>query len=316
MPTIRLLLFLLLLALSATPWITPPIALALGLLLGLTIGTPFPERRPRWTKLLLQASVVGLGFGMSLEGILAVGLEGGLLAVGSVVGTLLVGSIFARLLGVDRTTGDLVVVGTAICGGSAIAAVGPAIEADAQRMSVALGVVFVLNALALFLFPLVGEWLALSGPDFGLWAAVAIHDTSSVVGAASAFGKGALEPATTVKLARALLIVPLVLVAGMLYRRRQRKEGSEGGSSRIKIPWFILFFIIAFLLRTLLGDPVSLFSTMADVARQALVVTLFLIGAGLSREQIRTVGPRPALLGILLWIVVASLTLGLIVGVM
>ncbi len=303
MQSARALLFFLLLALCATPWISPPVALAIGLGLGLTVGAPLPEKRAQWTKLLLQGCVVGLGFGMNLEGVLDIGEKGLLLAAASVVGTLILGGFLRRALKAEPVTGDLVTAGTAICGGSAIAAVGPVLDADARQMSVALGVVFVLNAVALFIFPLIGGWLDLSQVEFGLWAAIAIHDTSSVVGAAAAYGEEALDVATTVKLARALFIVPLVLVAGRLYRRK------EGSSVKVKVPWFILFFVLAFLLRTLLGDIEGIFSGTADVARRGLVVTLFLIGAGLSREQIRQVGPRPAVLGLLLWILVSVLSL-------
>ena len=236
MQKLRTIPFFLLLVLSATPWVSPPVALAMGLLVGLTIGAPFRKKRSSWTKLLLQASVVGLGFGMSVDSLLEVGLQGGLMAVGSVIGTLVLGLTLARLFRVERSTGDLVVVGTAICGGSAIAAVGPAIEAESESMSVALGVVFILNAVALFIFPEIGNWLGLSGEEFGLWAAVAIHDTSSVVGAASAFGHGAIVPATTIKLARALLIVPIVVAAGSVYRRRNRTEGEQPSSTKVNIP--------------------------------------------------------------------------------
>ena len=311
MQLLRITLFILLLILCATPWISPPVALALGLALGLTIGAPFPERRPRWTKLLLQACVVGLGFGMSLAGVLEVGATGLALAAASVVGTLLLGGLFSRMLKAEEVTGDLVTAGTAICGGSAIAAVGPVLDADARQMSIALGVVFILNAIALFIFPPIGHAIDLSQLEFGLWAAIAIHDTSSVVGAAAAYGREALDVATTVKLARALFIIPLVLLASQLYRRR---DGRRNGTP-VKIPWFILLFIVAVILRTLLGDPADLFSLTADVARQGLVVTLFLIGAGLSRDQIRAVGPRPALLGLLLWVVVSIVSL-LVIGAM
>lgn len=306
MQLLRTTLFILLLILSATPWISPPVALALGLALGLTIGAPFPERRPQWTKLLLQGCVVGLGFGMNLAGLLEVGGRGLALAAGSVVGTLLLGGLLRRVLKAEEVTGDLVTVGTAICGGSAIAAVGPVLDADARQMSVALGVVFILNAVALFVFPLIGGALDLSQLEFGLWSAIAIHDTSSVVGAAAAYGREALDVATTVKLARALFIIPLVLIAARLYRG---KEGSTSGRASVKIPWFIFLFILAVILRTLLGDPADLFTLTADVARRGLVVTLFLIGAGLSREQIRAVGPRPALLGVVLWVVVSTVSI-------
>ena len=300
-------LFILLTILCATPWISPPVALGIGLLLGLTIGAPFPRGRAKWTKVLLQACVVGLGFGMNIAGVLDVGTRGLLLAVGSVVGTIILGLLLGRWLGVEKVSGDLVTVGTAICGGSAIAAVGPVLNAEPRQMSIALGIVFILNAVALFLFPLIGHALGMSQMEFGLWAAVAIHDTSSVVGAASAYGEEALRVGTTVKLARALLIIPLVLLAARYYHRPV--EGTPGG---VKIPWFILLFVVALLLRTLLGDPAEIFSTAAAVARQGLVVTLFLIGTGISRAQLKEVGVRPALLGVVLWLVVAGVMLWVI----
>lgn len=302
-------LFFLILIASATPWISPPVALALGLGLALFVGNPFRKQSSKWAKLLLQAAVAGLGFGMTLDSVVEAGSDGFFFAAATIVGTLIAGLLLGKLFGVDRKIGDLVSSGTAICGGSAIAAVGPVINADSRQMSVSLGTVFVLNAIALFIFPVIGGALDLSQTQFGIWAAVAIHDTSSVVGAAAKYGSEALEVATTVKLTRALWIIPLALGAA-LWRREKKTEERV----RVKIPWFILFFVLAVVVRTLLGDISGIFSGVAAVARQAMVVTLFLIGAGLSREMIRSVGVRPFLLGVTLWILIAGLSLWAITG--
>ena len=302
-------LFLLLLAGSATPWISPPIALALGLVFALFVGNPFREKSGKWAKVLLQIAVAGLGFGMTLDSVAGAGKDGFFFAAATIVGTLIVGLLLGRMLGVDRKISDLVSSGTAICGGSAIAAVGPVIGADSRQMSVSLGTVFILNALALFLFPVIGGALDLSQIQFGVWAAVAIHDTSSVVGAAAKYGAQALEVATTVKLTRALWIIPLALGAALL-----RRDRNSGERVKIKIPWFILFFVLAVIARTVLGEAGGFFSGIAAVAKQAMVVTLFLIGAGLSREMIRSVGVRPFILGVVLWVLIAGISLWVITG--
>lgn len=300
-------LFLFLLVLCCTPLVSPAVALGLGILLALTVGTPFQTQTRRWTRLLLQASIVGLGFGMSLDSVLEAGSRSVGLTIATLVGTLGLGILFGRALGVEKTIAWLISCGTAICGGSAIAAVGPVLRADARQMSVALGTVFVLNAVGLFIFPPIGNALDLSQVQFGMWAAIAVHDTSSVVGAAAKFGSEALQVATTVKLTRALWIIPLVLVAS-----RIRHEENV----RVAIPWFIFLFIVAVLLRTLLGDVDGLFPGIASVAKQAMVVTLFLIGAGLSREVLKGVGVRPFLLGIVLWIAITLSTLGLVLAIL
>ena len=250
------------------------------------------------SKVLLQYSVVGLGFGMNLYESLASGREGMLFTIVSVVGTLVIGMLIGRkLLKVDKETSYLISSGTAICGGSAIAAVGPVIKAKPENMSVALAVVFVLNAIALFIFPSIGHWLGLSQQEFGTWAAIAIHDTSSVVGAGAAYGEEALKVATTIKLTRALWIIPLALVTSFIFKSKDRK---------ITIPWFILYFVIAILLNTFILDNVPKFGkVISGVARKCLTLTMFFIGASLSTDVLRSVGIKPLIQGTLLWIVIS-----------
>ena len=250
------------------------------------------------SKVLLQYSVVGLGFGMNLHESLASGSEGMLFTIISVVGTLVIGMLIGwKLLKVDKETSYLISSGTAICGGSAIAAVGPVIKAKPANMSVALAVVFVLNAIALFIFPSIGHWLGLSQQEFGTWAAIAIHDTSSVVGAGAAYGNEALEVATTIKLTRALWIIPLALATSFIFKSKD---------SKIAIPWFILYFIVAILLNTFILDGVPEFgATVSGVARKCLTITMFFIGASLSTDVLRSVGIKPLIQGVLLWIVIS-----------
>lgn len=304
---VSLLLFFALLILCCTPLIAPPFALALGILLALFVGTPFPKKTAKWTKILLQVCVVGLGFGMNLTTIVEAGKDGVLFTIGTLAGTLILGLLLGRALGVDRIISWLISCGTAICGGSAIAAVGPVIQADARQMSISLGTVFILNAVALFLFPLVGHSLHLTQEQFGLWSAIAIHDTSSVVGAATRYGGEALAVATTVKLTRALWIIPLAFIAS-----RAAKGKDEERKVKITIPWFIFLFLLAVIVRTLLGEVGGVLPGISAAAKQGMVVALFLIGAGLSRDVLKDVGIRPFLLGVLLWVVVATATLGLI----
>jgi uncharacterized integral membrane protein (TIGR00698 family) len=291
---IRVGVFVALLLFCLTPWCSPPLALALGLALALTIVSPFPTSKA--TKLLLQASVVGLGFGMDLQKVAAAGRAGLLFTLVTIVGTLLIGYALGRALRIGAGTAHLISSGTAICGGSAIAAVGPVIGATDEEMSVALGTVFILNSIALFIFPVVGAALHLSQTQFGIWAAIAIHDTSSVVGAAAAYGVEALQVATTVKLTRALWIVPLTLGTAFAFRRR---------STRVALPWFILFFLIASVIRTYVPAPQITWDVLVRIARIGLTVTLFLIGSALSRKSLAAVGVRPLVLGVVLWIIVS-----------
>lgn len=279
-------------------WCTPPVMLFLGLAYALLIGQGYPSFNKTMSKKFLQYSVVGLGFGMNLYESLASGREGMLFTVVSVAGTLLIGMLIGRrLLKVDKETSYLISSGTAICGGSAIAAVGPVIKAKPENMSVALAVVFVLNAIALFVFPTIGHWLGLTQQEFGTWAAIAIHDTSSVVGAGAAYGEEALKVATTIKLTRALWIIPLALVTSFIFKNKDKK---------ITVPWFILYFIIAILLNTFVLDACpAVGSAVSGVARKCLTLTMFFIGASLSTDVLRAVGIRPLIQGVLLWAVIS-----------
>lgn len=279
-------------------WVTPPVALFLGLAFALLCGQAYPKFNKKVSKKLLQYSVVGLGFGMNLHASLASGKEGMMFTVVSVVGTMFVGMFIGRkLLKVNRDTSYLISSGTAICGGSAIAAVGPVIKAKDSDMSVALATIFVLNAIALFIFPVLGEWLGLTQQEFGTWAAIAIHDTSSVVGAGAAYGEEALQVATTIKLTRALWIIPLALVTSIIFK-------SEG--KKVSIPWFILWFIVAILINTYALDELpEVGKAISGLARKGLIVTMFFIGASLSTDVLKAVGVKPLVQGILLWLVIS-----------
>ena len=289
-------------------WVTPPVALFAGLVFALLCGQAHPKFNKKMSKYLLQYSVVGLGFGMNLQASLASGKEGMEFTIISVVGTLVIGWFIGRkFLKVDRNTSYLVSSGTAICGGSAIAAVGPVIKANDGEMSVALGTIFILNAVALFVFPVIGHALGMSQHEFGTWAAIAIHDTSSVVGAGAAYGEEALEVATTIKLTRALWIIPMAIATSFIFKSKGR---------RISIPWFIFFFILAMVFNTyVLGTtPVgqAIGAGINDFARKMLTVTLFFIGASLSRDVLKSVGVKPLVQGVLLWVVISVATLAYI----
>ncbi len=286
-------------------WVTPPVVLFIGLVFALLCGQAYPTFNKQVSKKLLQYSVIGLGFGMNLQASLASGKEGMLFTIISVIGTLLIGMfIGCKVLKINRNTSYLISSGTAICGGSAIAAVGPIIKAKDTDMSMALATVFILNAIGLFLFPALGLWLGLSQQEFGTWAAIAIHDTSSVVGAGAAYGEEALQVATTIKLTRALWIIPLALVTSIIFR-------SDG--KKISIPWFILFFIVAMLINTyLLADYPEIGKFIAGIARKGLIITMFFIGASLSLDVIKSVGIRPLLQGVLLWIIISAASLAYI----
>ena len=279
-------------------WVTPPVALFLGLAFALLCGQAYPKFNKKVSKKLLQYSVVGLGFGMNLHASLASGKEGMLFTIISVIGTMIIGMFIGRkILKVNRDTSYLISSGTAICGGSAIAAVGPVIKAKDSDMSVALATIFVLNAIALFIFPILGEWLGLSQQEFGTWAAIAIHDTSSVVGAGAAYGEEALQVATTIKLTRALWIIPLALATSVIFKN---------GGKKISIPWFILWFIVAILLNTYVLDSVpEVGKAISGLARKGLIITMFFIGASLSTDVLKAVGVKPLLQGVLLWLVIS-----------
>jgi uncharacterized integral membrane protein (TIGR00698 family) len=296
------LVFYALFAFAFTPWASPPLALVLGIAFATASPAPAPAKARGLTKFLLQISVVGLGFGMNLHRVLSAGAHGFLYTAGGIGFALAAGWALGRLLGVESKTSYLVSVGTAICGGSAIAAVGPVIGADEEQMSVSLGTVFLLNSAALLLFPPIGHALGLSQTQFGLWAALAIHDTSSVVGASLKYGAEALAVGATVKLARALWIVPVCLATAALYRSK----------AKVSWPWFILFFVLAAAVATAVPAGASLWALLNAAAKAGLTATLFLIGTGISRATLRKVGPRPLVQGVVLWAIVATLSLALI----
>ena len=300
--------FLFAAGLCLTPVISAPVALLTGIIVAQVIGNPFVALISRYkvTPRLLQYSVVGLGFGMNIHSAIQAGKQGVLFTIATILGTLLLGAVLGLLLKTDKKTSHLIACGTAICGGSAIAAIAPVVKADEKQISVSLGIVFILNAIALFIFPLIGHKLHLSQAQFGLWSAIAIHDTSSVVGAATAYGGAdTINYATTVKLARALWIIPLALVTALFF-----KEGKQ----KTKIPYFIFFFILAMLINTYVPLVNTQSKILVSIAKAGLVLTLFLIGAGLSMKTIRSVGVKPLLQGVILWIAIACVSLFFIIN--
>jgi len=292
-------LFALGLAFCLTPWASPPLALVAGLFFGAVASHPYPGESRQISKYLLQAAVVGLGFGMNLHQVLRAGRSGFLYTAVGIAFALIVGTAIGKLVSVHPRASFLISTGTAICGGSAIAAVGPVVGATEDEMSVSLGTIFMLNSVALLTFPPIGGALKLSQTQFGLWAALAIHDTSSVVGACAKYGLPALAVGTTVKLARALWIVPVTVATAL-------KVGSK---TRIQWPWFILFFCLAAMANTYLLAGLPVYHFLSNLGKLMLIFTLFLIGATLSPAALRKVGPRPLVQGVLLWIVVAVASL-------
>jgi uncharacterized integral membrane protein (TIGR00698 family) len=290
------------LILAASGFVSPPFALLGGLVYGLTLTHPFHVESKRLAKFLLQASVVALGFGMNLHEVLRAGRSGFFYTAFSITTVMLLGLALGRLAQVGKTSSFLISAGTAICGGSAIAAVGPIAEASEEEMAVSLGAVFILNSVALFLFPVIGFALHMTQNQFGLWAALAIHDTSSVVGATAKYGSAALAVGTTVKLARALWIVPLSLITAVTLKSK----------ARIQWPWFIAIFCLAALLNSQLPVFAPVFAGLSRIGRIGLTVTLFLIGSGLNKETLKKVGVRPLLQGLTLWIIIGTGTLALI----
>ncbi len=302
--TLQQIIFIAALALCFFPFISPPIALAMGLVLALTLGHPFLSHNAKATKILLQVCVVGLGFGMNLTSVIAAGKTGFFFTIATIFGTLTLGYFAGKAFGLTRKLSHLIASGTAICGGSAIAAVGPIVGADANEMSVSLGTIFILNSIALLLFPLIGHAFSMSQQQFGVWAAIAIHDTSSVAGAAAKYGAEALQIAMAVKLSRALWIIPVAFGTAFLFKSQSKK---------ISVPWFILFFILAVIASTYL--PISTVApTIAAIAKQGLTVTLFLIGAGLSRKVLKAVGVKPLLFGVMLWLVISVVSLTVVLN--
>ncbi len=278
------------------PVISAPLALLCGLAFAFIFPNPYPKFNKKTSKYLLQVAVVCLGFNMNLQESLKSGSEGMLFTVVSVVGVMALGVLVGYWLHINRKTAYLISSGTAICGGSAIAAVGPVLKANENEMAVSLGVIFILNSLGLFIFPPLGHIFEMTQQQFGTWAAIAIHDTSSVVGAGEAYGEEALQIATLIKLTRALWIIPLAIATMFIFRDK---------TAKISIPWFIFIFVLAMVVNTYVTLPAWFVSSMVWIAKRGMVVTLFLIGASLSIASIRSVGVKPLLQAVLLWIVIS-----------
>jgi uncharacterized integral membrane protein (TIGR00698 family) len=298
--TTREVIFLLAVVLCLSPLISPPIALLMGLIIAQFIGHPYLHLNHKATHILLQVSVVGLGFGMNVTSALKAGKEGILFTIVSIIGTLVIGFFMGKFLKIEKKTSYLISAGTAICGGSAIAAISPVIKAEEKQISVALGTIFILNSAALFLFPFIGHQLNLSQSQFGMWCAIAIHDTSSVVGAASKYGPQALEIATTVKLARALWIIPVAFLSTFIFKNK---------NSKIKIPYFIGLFVLAMIANTYIPFVQQYNHYLTNIAKAGLTLTLFLIGCGLNRKTISSVGFKPLIQGVILWVIIATAAL-------
>ena len=284
-------------ALCFSPVVSPPIALFLGIIFINIFGQVF--NADKIIKIVLQVSIVGLGFGINLKQALQAGSEGFLFTVFSITLIVVLGIVLGYIFRIDKIITQLISFGTAICGGSAIAAIAPILKADGKQTSVSLGIIFLLNALALFIFPEIGQYFHLSQNQFGIWSAIAIHDTSSVVGAASKYGHEALQTATTVKLARALWIIPISFVLSFLNK--------SGG--KIKIPYFIGFFILAILVNSYFPAIKEVTNYVVDFSKSSLKVALFLIGTGLSFQNLKNIGIKPLLLGIILWVVISVISL-------
>ncbi len=290
-------LFIILAALCFFPVVSPPIALFLGIIFVNIFGQVF--NADKIIKIVLQVSIIGLGFGINLKQALQAGSEGFLFTVFSITLIVVLGIVLGYIFRIDKIITQLISFGTAICGGSAIAAIAPILKADGKQTSVSLGIIFLLNALALFIFPEIGQYFHLSQNQFGIWSAIAIHDTSSVVGAASKYGHEALQTATTVKLARALWIIPISFVLSFLNK--------SGG--KIKIPYFIGFFILAILVNSYFPAIKEVTDYVVDFSKSSLKVALFLIGTGLSFQNLKNIGIKPLLLGIILWVVISVISL-------
>lgn len=289
--------------LSLFPFISSATALVLGIIYAQIFENPYSKQTKKATGLLLKVAVVGLGFGMNVYSALAAGKDGFVLTIFSIFLTLILGFGIGKLLKIDKKISYLISSGTAICGGSAIAAVSPVIDADEKQISVALGIVFILNSVALLIFPPIGHALGLSQVDFGLWSAIAIHDTSSVVGAAAKYGDEALEVATTVKLARALWVIPVAFLSTMLFKNK---------GSKVKIPYFIGLFILAMLANSYIPFIQPLGPYIVELSKAALTLTLFLIGTSLSFRTVKNVGAKPFIEGVLLWIFISVSSLAYI----
>ncbi|SRX75806.1 YeiH family protein [Aequorivita antarctica] len=289
-------LFIICMVLCILGYVSSPVALVGGFLFTYFLGHPFLTLNSKAVNWLLKIAVVGLGFGMNLKETLAAGKDGFILTIFSISATLILGYFLGKLLKMDRKGSHLISSGTAICGGSAIAAVAPVINASEKDISISLGVIFLLNSIALIVFPPLGHLFGLSQHEFGLWCAIAIHDTSSVVGAAYTFGEEALKVATTVKLARALWIIPLSILSVFLFK---------GKGKSVKIPYFIFLFILAIIMNSYLAIPAVITGSITNISKSLLVLTLFLIGAGLSIDKIKSAGWKPMILGVSLWVFIS-----------
>lgn len=294
--TLREIIFIGSLILCLTPMVSPPLALLMGILIAQFIGHPYLHLNHKITHILLQFSVVGLGFGMNVNTALSAGKEGIVFTVISIIITLFAGYLLGKILKINHKTSYLISAGTAICGGSAIAAISPVIKAEEKQISVALGTIFILNSLALFIFPIVGHLLNLSQSQFGIWSAIAIQDTSSVVGAATKYGNESLQIATTVKLTRALWIIPIAFISSWLFKSKD---------SKISIPYFIGLFVVAILINTYIPFVHRISEHLVSLSKLGLTITLFLIGSGLSKKVLVSVGIKPILQGTVLWIIIS-----------
>jgi uncharacterized integral membrane protein (TIGR00698 family) len=288
------------------PWVTPPVALLLGIIVAQLIDNPFAEFTHNATGWLLKTSVVGLGFGMNVFSAIKAGREGILFSIVSIITVFATGALLKKYFRIDTKTSFLISAGTAICGGSAIAAISPVINAEKKQISVALGAVFILNSIALFVFPLIGHGLNLSQTQFGMWCAIAIHDTSSVVGAASGYGKQALQVATTVKMVRALWIIPVAFGSALLFKADR---------TRVQLPYFIGLFILAMLVNTYIPAIKPVVPYITYVAKLGLTLTLFLIGSGLSFKTLKSVGVLPFLQAVILWVFISGASLWVIINI-
>ncbi|MBP6427677.1 MAG: putative sulfate exporter family transporter [Bacteroidia bacterium] len=277
--------------------LSPSISLLMGLAIGIFAVNPYAKKSKTVTKYLLQGAVIGLGFGMNFTAVVAAGKDGFVFTLLTISAAIGLGFILGKILKVDKIISYLISVGTAICGGSAIAAISQVVDADEKDISISIGTVFILNAVALFIFPPIGNYFGLTQEQFGIWAAIAIHDTSSVVGAASHYGNESLMIATTIKLARALWIIPMAFLTSYIFKKQ---------SSASAFPWFILFFILASLVNTYAEIPIALKSGVLMLSKIGFSVTLFLIGTTISLKNIKAVGPRPLLQGVILWVIILT----------
>ncbi|CEJ69956.1 hypothetical protein BN1195_02259 [Chryseobacterium oranimense G311] len=295
--TIRKIIFIILTVVCLTPFISSPIALLLGFGLAVLVGNPFEQYLHKYIHLLLQISIVGLGFGLKLDEALQAGKTGFFLTVASIVTVMILGYFLGKVFKLEKKLAYLISAGTAICGGSAIAAVSPIIKPGTKEISLGLAIIFTLNSIALFVYPAIGHLLQLSQEQFGLWCAVGIHDTSSVVGAAGKYGNEALKIATTVKLARALWIIPVSVITMFIFKNKD---------SKIKIPWFIGWFVLAILMNTYFPVFDSFSSSVTTLAKSGLNLTLFFIGTTLSVQTLKTIGIKPLAVAVILWITISA----------